>query len=262
MINTVSTTLDLFSVALNRKVIADMILPANFDKSKTYPLLILNDGQDMKAMGMQNILFHVWDKKICRPFILVAPHAKQRIDEYGVAGIPDFKKRGNLATEYTHFIVNELIPQLFKVLDVFHFDEIVMGGFSLGGLSAFDIAWNQPHLFTKVGVCSGSFWWRSKGLNDGYQETDKIIQKVVRDSTQKPELKVWLQCGTLDETADRNNNGIIDSIDDTYDLIVELETKGFVRERDLFYNESIGGRHTLETYSIMLPYFFQWAFRA
>ncbi|MBL0050071.1 MAG: hypothetical protein IPP29_00380 [Bacteroidetes bacterium] len=63
MINTVSTTLDLFSVALNRKVIADMILPANFDKSKTYPLLILNDGQDMKAMGMQNILFHVWDKK-------------------------------------------------------------------------------------------------------------------------------------------------------------------------------------------------------
>ena len=34
-----------------------------------------------------------------------------------------------------------------------------------------------------------------------------------------PGLKFFFQCGNMDETMDRNKNGIIDSIDDTLDLI-------------------------------------------
>ena len=92
-----------------------------------------------------------------------------------------------------------------------------------------DIAWNNPQLFDKVGVFSGSFWWRSKELGKGYTDNDRIMHNIIRNTAAKPDLKFWLQTGTKDETADRNKNGIIDSIDDTVDLIKELESKGYTR---------------------------------
>ena len=248
------------SLALNRAVQADLIMPFQMDKTKKYPLLILNDGQDMQPMKMKQIVEDVWKKKISKPFILIAPHTHNRLEEYGVVDHPDFKRRGKLASSYSTFITYELLPQLKQKISVSDFEEIAIGGFSLGGLSAFDIAWNNAELFSKVCVCSGSFWWRKKDLKHGYTEADRIMHEVVRTTKAKPGIKIWLQCGTLDETADRNNNGIIDSIDDTLDLIKELEVHGFARGKDLVYNEVIGGKHTLETYGIVLPYFFQWAF--
>ncbi len=253
-------TVNFTSVALNRKIQADLILPAHPDKEKLYPLLILNDGQDVQPMKMKHIIEEVWSKKICKPFILVAPYAYNRLDEYGVANNLDFKKRGKLASVYTTFITYELLPQLKQKIAVPGFEEIAIGGFSLGGLSAFDIAWHNAELFSKVCVCSGSFWWRRKDLKHGYTDKDRIIHDVVRKTKVKPDLKIWLQCGTLDETADRNHNGVIDSIDDTLDLIAELELLGFNRGEDVVYNEVIGGKHTLETYGMVLPYFFNWAF--
>lgn len=248
------------STALNRLVNADLMMPRGYDKKKTYPLLILNDGQDMIPMKMKHILDEVWSKNVSNPFILVAPHTNNRLHEYGVSNHPDFKHRGDLASDYSAFITDELLDQLKHQLAIKKFDEIAIGGFSLGGLSAFDIAWNNPEIFSKVGVFSGSFWWRKKDLKNGYTDADRIMHEVVRNKESKPDLKIWLQCGTLDETADRNSNGIIDSIDDTLDLIKELENKGFEKSKNLFYNEVIGGRHTLETYSLFLPYFFNWAF--
>src|SRR6185295_18081017 len=91
-----------------------------------------------------------------------------------------------------------------------------IAGFSLGGLSAFDIGWSHPEWFQRIGVFSGSLWWRTRAYEDGYNETrHRIMHNVVRSSTYKKGLKFWFQAGTLDETADRNQNGVIDSIDDT-----------------------------------------------
>ncbi|MFA9212250.1 MAG: alpha/beta hydrolase [Candidatus Methylacidiphilales bacterium] len=248
------------SNALNCSVHADLILPPHLDINTSYPLLILNDGQDMQTIQALHILEQLWSKQICKPFILIAPHAKDRMNEYGVANHLDHKNRGALAVNYTQFVVNELIPQLLVRLNLKSFDEHVIGGFSLGALSAFDIAWNNSHVFSKVIACSGSFWWRNRDLDANYTNQNRIMHQVVNKTEKKPALKVWLQCGTLDETADRNKNGVIDSIDDTLDLIAELKQKGFNQQEDLFYHEVIGGRHTMETYSLMLPHFLQWAF--
>ena len=49
------------------------------------------------------------------------------------------------------------------------------------------------------------------------------MHKIIRMAN-APWLKFFFECGALDETKDRNNNGIIDSIDDTLDLIDELKT--------------------------------------
>jgi len=245
---------------IQQDVLVDVILPFGFDPSHHYPLLVLNDGQDMAGMNMDLILSEVFHKKVSKPFILFAPHAYDRLQTYGVSGIPDFKGRGSLAAAYGDFVVKIMIPELMRRLKIKHFEEKVIGGFSLGALSAFDIAWNYPTAFSKVFACSGSFWWRRKDLKDNYTDADRIIHQLVRETANKPQLKIWFACGTLDETSDRNNNGIIDSIDDTLDLIKELEAMGYIRGEDLSYNEMIGGRHTLETYGIVLPYFLHWAF--
>ena len=261
MMKALQTQITFKSAALIRPVKAEMLLPDTLDANSTYPLLILNDGQDIQSIQMKLIVEEVWNKNVCKPFILLALHAKKRSEEYGVANQLDFKNRGKLTNAYTSFITLELLPQLKQYLSIDKFEEIAIAGFSLGGLSAFDIGWNHPDTFSKVGVFSGSFWWRKKDLNQGYTDDDRIMHQVVRNTQTKPNIKIWLQCGTLDETLDRNNNGIIDSIDDTLDIIKELENKGFVKDQDLFYSEVIGGKHTLETYGMMLPYFLNWAFK-
>jgi enterochelin esterase-like enzyme len=115
-------------------------------------------------------------------------------------------------------------------------------------------------VFNKVGVFSGSFWWRSKELGKNYTDNDRIMHGVIRNTASKPDLKIWLQTGTKDETADRNKNGIIDSIDDTVDLIKELENKGYSRPADIQYLEMVGGVHNVETWAEAMPKFLVWAF--
>ena len=130
----------------------------------------------------------------------------------------------------------------------------------MGGLSAFDIAWNHDHIFDVVGVFSGSFWWRKKDLKAGYTDADRILHAMIDESITKPDLKFWLMTGTEDETSDRNGNGIIDSIDDTIDVIKSLVKKGYKRPDDIRYYEKVGGKHNPETWAAVMPAFLQWAF--
>jgi enterochelin esterase-like enzyme len=65
--------------------------------------------------------------------------------------------------------------------------------------------------------------------------------------------------GTEDETADRNNNGIIDAIDDTLTLMQALQEKGKEELKDFTYVEVEGGKHEPETWSKVLLDFLKWA---
>jgi len=235
-------------------------LPPNFVVTNSYPLLVLNDGQDLESMEIKTLLTDIFRNQICQPFVLAGIEAVDRLNTYGVAGMPDFKGRGNNAAAYSNFLINEALPAILKVCGLTQFSETAIGGFSLGGLSAFDMAWVQPETFSKVMVCSGAFWWRSKDLKDNYTDADRIMHKKIIETPAKPNLKIWLQCGTLDEKEDRNHNGIIDSIDDMRDLVQALKQKGFIENEDLFSKEMIGGKHSLETYGIVFPYFVNWAF--
>ncbi|HRG08691.1 MAG TPA: esterase family protein, partial [Cyclobacteriaceae bacterium] len=66
--------------------------------------------------------------------------------------------------------------------------------------------------------------------------------------------------GLLDEQSDRNKNSVIDSIDDTLDLIVELTKKGYRPFHDIHYLELPQGAHDLPTWGRALPEFLKWAF--
>jgi enterochelin esterase-like enzyme len=249
------------SALLKREVICDVLMPEDVDGVQPLNLLLLNDGQEIEVLQIRQTLQNLYNNNSIYPLVIVAIHAgEERLNEYGVANRPDFKNRGAKADAYAQFITTELLPAIKDLLPGQEFKTTAFAGFSLGGLSALDIAWNNPELFDKVGVFSGSLWWRSKEIGKGYTDADRIAHAMIRETTGKPELKLWLQTGTKDETADRNGNGIIDSIDDAIDLIKELETKGYKRPVDIQYVEIVGGSHDAPTWAKVMPKFLCWAF--
>ncbi len=256
---------DFFSAALRRRVKLEILLPPWYEElpHHHFPVLYLNDGQVLKQMRLVETLMDSYQRNDIPPVIIVAIHANSnRMNEYGVASTPDFKKRGIKAAKYTRFVIHELrnlINNNFRTLKDASHNSIA--GYSLGGLSAFDIAWHHPELFNCVGVFSGSFWWRSKSYLDGYNdETDRIMHQVVKQSKWRPHIRFWFQCGTLDEIADRNKNDVIDAIDDTLDLMKELKVHGYLPAKDMHYVEVVNGRHHESTWADVMPLFLEWAF--
>lgn len=254
-----SITTSLHSLVLDRLVTITLMMPNTYDRPLA--LLVLNDGQDHAAMKLEKTYQKCLENRSVKPFLWVAVHAGDRLQEYGVAGMPDYKGRGAKAAAYTHFVLKELLPWLNAQFPISQqAADRVMAGCSLGGLSAFDIAWNHPQVFSKVGAFSAAFWWRKRALDAGYSDADRIAHHLVRLGKGGKALQFFLEVGTEDEKCDRNNNGVIDSIDDTLDLITELILKGYALERDIRYLEVKGGKHDLQTWGKVMPEFITWAF--
>lgn len=245
---------------LNRAVIFSLLIPR--EHQGPWKLLVINDGQDLEGLQLLKHLNKLARQGQVRPTLVLALHAENRLQEYGVAGNPDYLQRGAVATEYAAFVVKEMLPYIQAHFPVSKDpNDRVIAGCSLGGLSAFDIAWNHANQFGKVGVFSGSFWWRKKALNAGYTDADRIAHHMVRVSKPGRKLEFWFEAGTEDEKSDRNNNGIIDAIDDTLDLITELVLKGYELNKQITYLEVKGGKHDLPTWSKVMPQFLTWALK-
>lgn len=254
----------LASEYLQREVIVDFFLPKNVSDPSAMSLLLINDGQNMKELGLEEILNQLYAENEIRPLLCAAIHTgKERKLEYGVASQADYLSRGVRAGLYTSFIMEELLPYIRDNYSLPHFREKAFAGFSLGGLSALDIVWNHPGEFKKAGVFSGSFWWRTIDQTEEAYDDDKhrIMHQLVRNGSCHPGLKFFFQCGNMDETMDRNHNGIIDSIDDTLDLVQELVNKGYDREKDIYYLEMPDGRHDIATWARALPDFLKWGWK-
>ena len=249
----------IYSYYLERIVLFDVYLPeqkVNFEKTS---LLLINDGQDLVKMPFENILNSLYQLQSIEPLVCIGIHCgSERIREYGTAYSADYKRKGDKAGLYSKFIFDELLPYFRKKYNAAVVKEKSFAGFSLGGLSALDIVWNHAYEFKRVGVFSGSLWWRRRAYEFGYdEENDRLAHLQIRMGVFIPWLEFFLQCGAFDETEDRNKNGIIDSIDDTLDLIVELKAKGYT-DKHIRYLELPNGRHDVPTWAEALPTFLQW----
>lgn len=261
-------SIQLESVPLGRTVQVDLYFPA-VAVSEPLPgglpqemsLLLINDGQDLERLGLAAMLDELYRNDRITPLLCAGIHAApDRKMEYGTAATPDYQGWGARAGDYTRFIFDELLPAIRARCPNPDFREKAFAGFSLGALSAMDIVWHHPEEFAKAGLFSGSFWWRTKDKSDpSYnEETDRITQRQVRDGGYYPWLQFFFECGTDDEQEDRNHNGIIDSIDDTQDLIKELTVKGYDPQTAIHYLEIEGGRHDVDTWARAMPVFLEW----
>jgi enterochelin esterase-like enzyme len=234
--------------------------PVPEDKN-SFNLLLLNDGQDIEQFRIKEIIDSLYKKKLLQPLLVVAINAVDRMQEYGVAGYPDYQNNGTDAEKYAAFVDDELIPFIKKKSGVRKFNSITFAGSSLGGLSAFDIAWDHADKIDKIGVFSGSFWYRDKDAADStYDDNkDRLIINKIRSSRKRPHLKYWFYAGGKEETADRDRDGIIDVIDDTKDLIDLIKKKNVCPPGDIIYTEITTGTHDYNSWSHVLPQFLIWA---
>lgn len=249
------------SVHLKRKVTVDYYYPNNLSRIQHIPVLFFNDGQLLEEMNFSAIYEQYLQENPDNPLLIVGIHAgSERVMEYGTAGKPNYKGLGAKATEYQLFFMQECLLHTLNRFPFANKRDLSIAGFSLGGLTAMDTAWKYPNLFKKVGVFSGSFWWRDKELGADYDENkNRIMHNTIRQTERvNEEMKFYFECGTDDEKADRNNNGIIDSIDDTMDIINELEIKGYKPQKDIQFQVVQGGKHNGETWSKCLPQFLNW----
>ncbi|MBS1599097.1 MAG: esterase family protein [Bacteroidetes bacterium] len=254
---------ELYSRHLQRKVKLTVIhTPIPNDKSQLN-LLILNDGQDVDKLMLKEVLDSLYKTGSIKPLVVVAVHAGDRMQEYGVADKPDYEKRGSRAGYYDAFINDELYPYAKKSSGVRKFNTVAIAGFSMGGLSAFDIAWNHPDKIDKVGVFSGSFWWRDKAIEDStYSDDDnRIMYAKLKASRKRPKLEYWFYAGTGEETSDRDKDGVIDVIDDTKDIIALIQHKNICPPDAIVYHELKDGKHEYEYWRNVFPEFLVWAFR-
>lgn len=253
---------ELYSRHLQRQVKLTVINTPMPDEKTEMNLLILNDGQDMGQLRVKEIIDSLYKKKLIKPLLIVGVHAGDRMKEYGVSDNPDFLKRGDKAGFYDAFIDKELYPYAKKSATVRKFSSVVIAGCSQGGLSAFDIAWKNATIIDKVGVFSGSFWWRDKDDKavDYSDEKNRIMLNKIRSSRKKAALKYWFYTGGKEETGDRDKDSIVDVVDDTRDLVALIKSKNICLPEDIRLVEDPNGKHDYESWSKQFPAFLIWAF--
>lgn len=254
-------TTELESKELKRNVTVDFYTQ-QLKENTEVALLLVNDGQDLRTMDFAKMFDALTDNERNRKLIVAAIHCgDDRNNEYGMSVGPDFKGWGASARRYEQFILKTLLPFIMHKFQQLHIDEKIFAGFSLGGLSAFDIAWNNPDVFSKIGVFSGSFWWRTVDKTDRSYDpwVHRMMHKQVAESDYREGMKFFFECGELDELEDRNRNGVIDSIDDTLDLMRLLLQKGYREGRDFAYLQLPDGKHDVASWGKAMPSFLQWA---
>ena len=251
----------IFSEPLGRDVKLDFYLHTHVDQPENMSLLLINDGQDLVSMGFDKIIGPLYSNGQIKPLFCVGIHCgEDRKNEYGMAVGPDFKGRGAKGALYQQFIFEELLPFIFSEYKISSFKEKAFAGFSLGGLSALDLVVNHPTVFSQVGVFSGSLWWRSRDKDDREfnEYNDRMMHAQVRKNLLRHPLRFFFECGELDESEDRNKNGVIDSIDDTLDLLKELNHKGYLENIDYKYLQLPDGKHDVPTWARAWPEFLKW----
>jgi enterochelin esterase family protein len=238
-----------------------VFLPPGGVRSDT-PLLVALDGQNMAAWKLAEAIERLAAAgEINAPLVVAISATADRIEEYGLAGTLDYAGRGKKAATFQRRVLEFVLPEVRRRygLPADPARTAVMGA-SLGGLSAFDLAWARPDVFGTVGVFSGSLWWRGEDGDWQAAQRSRLAHRLVRETKDRPALRLWFEAGTADETDDRDGNGVIDAIQDTTELIDELEAKGLRRGRDVVYHEIPGGEHNERTWAEALPVFLRWAF--
>lgn len=253
---------EIYSRHLQQHIKLTIISTPMPDNKSEMNLLLLNDGQDLDSLHVKETLSRLYKEGKLQPLLIVGIHPNKREEVYGVAGYPDYQQRGGKADKYSDFIDNELYAFVKKKTGVRKFNSVVMAGTSLGGLSAFDIAWNHADKIDKAGVFSGAFWWRDKDQNDpAYSDAEnRILLRYLKSSRKRPHLQYWLYVGDQEETNDRDKDGIIDAVDDTKDLVSILQNKNVCPPGDIVLNESKEGKHDYDSWSKVFPDFLIWAF--
>jgi enterochelin esterase-like enzyme len=231
-------------------------VPAQYDPAQPTAVMILNDGQAMKAEPGDVQAQYVFDNLIYRreiPVMLgVFINPGRRPDQPE----PNTKEWGDRTSnrpdeynpptdKYARVIVDELMPALKKEYNISPDPDLhgIMGT-SSGGCAAFGVAWFRPNDFHKVITIVGSF----TSIRGEY-----IYPELVAASETKP-IRIFMQDGRNDNRRVDNPNG--DWFYQNVRLMKALTAKGY----EVNYAWGIGN-HGQKQGGAIFPDMMRWLWR-
>jgi enterochelin esterase-like enzyme len=254
----------LAGAGLHHRHEVEVYLPPGYGSELTrrYPVLYSNDGQGLGGIDIGTLMATQVLAGRMVPIIIVGIHSDTdwRNEEYALAGKQAMTVNGAGAAAFQQFVLDSVMPLIEERYRVARGpSHTALMGWSLGGLSAFDMVWNHPERFGIAGLFSGSFWWRDNNGTAAERQAGRLTHRMVREGVAHPGQRYWFVAGRQEETDDRDDNGVIDAIQDADELIGEMERKGFRRGGDIGW-KVVDGDHSLTTWARVLPEFLVWAF--
>lgn len=287
-------TLQLDAPGLSPKPIrVRVLLPADYrdDAAVGYPVLYVNDGQDMEAVALRETLSRMTQDGTLRPVIAVAIDMppdrmaayglSDRAARHGLVAQTRYGPVGAQAHAYSEWVAHTLVP----MVDAHYRTQPSAGartmlGWSLGALNAFNLGWQYPDVFGRVGAFSPSFWVSADRGSPRAIERTRLAQRLVENSAPRPGLKLFLAAGDSEETDDRDRDGTIDVLDDARDLLAGVRDRARPSAGgDAWPGTSIngddaaragradavlyrlpGGKHNQASWARVLPVFLRWAY--
>lgn len=213
-------------------------LPPGYDddESREFPLLILNDGQNLFDPETSFIPGRTWrvaesaDTAIAagevEPLVIagVANAGERRLAEYTPSR--DWKMGGGEAGRYGDLVTRDLLPFLRSRYRLRGGAEATgIGGSSLGGLVSLWMGLRCPGIFGKLAVLSPSVWWNHRYIIS-------YVNEAARELARRP--RIWLDVG---DAEGRRTLGDADALN------ARLRAHGWKEDHDLHFERVAGGTH-------------------
>ena len=170
-------------------------LPAAYDASQTYPLVIVHDGYDyVDHASLVPVLDNLIERGDLPPLVAALIQSPDRSVEY----VDD--------PRHVTFVTEELLPALEQRYSLSHDpgDRVLMGA-SLGAVASLSIAARAPRLFGGVVLKSGSFIFDQKLLATRH-ELFKRISTFIEGLDRKERMlhRAFVSCGRYEGLVDEN----------------------------------------------------------
>ncbi len=179
--------------------------PYGYDEDdKPYKFLVLTDAEEyINILSARNVIDNVIADKKIEPIVTIF---------IGSIGMRD--KELSCDDAFGDMIVKELLPWIRNNYNISgQADEAIIGGLSLGGLTASYLGLKHSEVFGNVLSQSGSYWYKPKD-HDGHELDCWISTKF--KTIEKLPLKFYLNVGVLE-----HKEGMIGTNNILKDVLIE-----------------------------------------
>jgi len=223
----------------NRRLL--VYLPPDYekDKSQRYPVLYMQDGQnlfdDATSFAGEWHVDETAERLIkegkIRPLIIVGIEnaGGDRVDEYTPVSSRGEGGRGAL---YAKFVVDEVKPFIDKTYRTKPDQASTgIGGSSLGGLISLYIVKQHPDVFGRCAAVSPSLWWN----------LGQFLAEAQKDAAWARGTRIWFDMGTKED----EENVMVSQmrINDCTDFARSLERAGLKPGQDFTWRKIEGATH-------------------
>jgi enterochelin esterase family protein len=224
-------------------------VPAQYEASKPTAVMVFQDGhkyvnteQEYRVPVVFDNLIHKKEMPVTVGVFVNPGHVGTELPADPWRSTNRSHEYDTLSEHYARFLLDELLPELGKTLNLTADPEARgIAGASSGGICAFTVAWERPDAFRKVISHIGSF----TNIRGGH-----VYPALIRKSSLRP-LRIFLQDGSND----------LDNAHGNWPL-ANLEMAAALKFRGYDHRFEYGdGAHTHKHGGALLPEALRWLWR-